>query len=116
MFNVDYTYRHTDGVSTSTIDHFIVSNSVFNKCCSGGVSVINMSLEMNTFVPHNVECGKTVTFKIAWYKASSHDINFYKCNVHSELPDVTLSDNTSNCGNTLCDREDHKSKLDAYCE
>ncbi len=29
MFNVDYTYRHTDEVSTSTIDHFIVSNRVF---------------------------------------------------------------------------------------
>ncbi len=38
MFNVDYTYRHTDGVNTSTIDHFIVSNRVFNKCCSGGVT------------------------------------------------------------------------------
>ncbi len=54
MFNVDYTYRHTNAVSTSTIDHFIVSNRVFNQCCSGGVthsvdstsnhSVINMSL------------------------------------------------------------------------
>ncbi len=38
MFNVDYTYMHTDGVSTSTIDHFVVSNRVFNKCCSGGVT------------------------------------------------------------------------------
>ncbi len=28
MLNVDYTYMHTDGVSTSTIDHFIVSNRV----------------------------------------------------------------------------------------
>ncbi len=83
-------------VSTSTIDHFIVSNRVFNKCCSGGVthsvdntsnhSVINMSLEMNTFVPHNVECEKTVTSKIAWYKASSH-INI---NINSKLPDVIL--------------------------
>ncbi len=87
MFNVDYTCRHTDGVSTSTIDHF-------NKCCSGGVthsvdnksnhSVINMSLEMNIFVPHNVEHDKTVTSKIAWFKSSLHDINFYKCNVHSK--------------------------------
>ncbi len=67
MFYVDYTYRHTDGVRTSTIDHFIVSNRVFNKCCSGGVThsvdntsnhcVTNMCLEMNTFVPYNVECG-----------------------------------------------------------
>ncbi len=41
-----------------------------NKCCSGGVthsvdntsnhSVINMSLEIVTFVPHNVECDKMV--------------------------------------------------------
>ncbi len=126
IFNVDYTYRHTDGVSTSTIDHFIVSNSVFNKCCSGGVthsvhntsnhSAINMSLEMNTFVPHNLERDKTVTSKIAWYKASSHYINFYKCNVDSKLPDVIPSENTSNCGNTLCDNDDHKSELDAYFE
>ncbi len=71
---------------------------------------------MNTFVPHNVECEKTVTYKIAWYKASSHDKNFYKCNFNSELPDVILSENTSYCGNTLCDSEDHKSELDAYFE
>ncbi len=38
MFNVDFTYRNTDGVSSSTIDHFTVSNRVFNKCCSGGVT------------------------------------------------------------------------------
>ncbi len=126
MFNVDYTYRHTDGVSTSTIDHFIVSNRVFNKRCSGGVthsvdntsndSVINMSLEMNTFVPHHAELEKTVTSKIVWYEASSHVINFYKCNVDSKLPDVILSENTSNCGNILCDSEDHKSEPDAYFE
>ncbi len=123
MFNVDYTYRHTDRVSTSTIEHFIVSNRGFNKCCSGRVthrvdntsnhSVINMFLEMDTFVPHNVECEKTVSSKIAWYKASSHDINFYKCNINSKMPDEILSENTSNCGNTLCDSEDHKSQLDA---
>ncbi len=75
-----------------------------------------MSLEMNTFVPHNVEHDKTVTSKIAWYKASSHDVNFYKCNVDSKLPDVILSENTSNCENNLCDSEDHKSALDAYFE
>ncbi len=69
-----------------------------------------MSLEINTFVPHNVECEKTVTSKIAWYKASSDDINFYKCNINSKLPDLILS------GNSLCDREDHKSELDAYFE
>ncbi len=78
VFNVDYTYRHTDGVSTSTIDHFIVSNKVFNKCCSCAVThsvdntsnhiVINMSLEMNMFVPHNVEHGKTVTSKLPGIK------------------------------------------------
>ncbi len=51
-------------------------------------SVINMSLEMNTFLPHNVKRGKTVTSKIARYKTSSHNINFY---VDSKLPDVILS-------------------------
>ncbi len=111
IFNVDYTYRHTDGVSTSTIDHFIVSNSAFNKCCRGCVthimdntsnhSVINLSVEMNSFVPHNVEYEKTVTSKIDWYKASSHDINLYECNINSKLPGVIRSENTHNCGNTL---------------
>ncbi len=57
-----------------------------------------MSLEMNTFVPHNVECGKTMTSTIDWYIARSHDINFYKCNVDSKLPNVILSDNTRKCG------------------
>ncbi len=99
MFNVDYTYRHTDGVSTSTI--ILLSQIVFfNKCCSCGVthsventsnhSIINMSLEMNTSVLHNVECEKTVTSKIVWYKASSHDINFCKCNINSKLPNEIL--------------------------
>ncbi len=55
-----------------------------------------------------------MTSKIAWYKASSHNINFYKSNVDSKLPDVILSDNNSNCGNTLWDSEDHKSELVAY--
>ncbi len=59
---------------------------------------------------------KTVTSKIAWSKSSLYDINFYKCNVDSKLPDVILSENTSNCENTLCDSEDHKSELDAYFE
>ncbi len=62
-----------------------------------------MPLELNTFVPHNVVCEERVTSKSAWYKTNSHDINFYKCNVDSKLPDVILSDNTNNCGNTLCD-------------
>ncbi len=71
---------------------------------------------MNTFVPHNVECGKTMTSKIAWYNSRSHDINFYKYNVDSKLSDVLLNDNTSDCGNTLCHSEDHKSELDDYIE
>ncbi len=68
----------TTGIQMESIDHFIVSNRVFNKCCSGGVthsmdntsnhSVINMSLEMNTFVLHNVECEKTVTSKLPGIK------------------------------------------------
>ncbi len=53
-------------------------------------------------------------FQNCRYKANSHDINFYKCNIDSKLPDVILTDDTSNCGNTLCDSEDHKSELDAY--
>ncbi len=69
-----------------------------------------MSVEQNTFILHNVECEQKVTSKITWYKASSHDINFYKCNVDFKLNDVVLSDNTINCGNTLCDSEDHKSE------
>ena len=36
-FHVDHTYRHTDGISTSTIDHFMVSNSVYNECDITGV-------------------------------------------------------------------------------
>ncbi len=34
-YHVDYTYLHTDQFSTSTIDHFIMTNNIYNVCSEG---------------------------------------------------------------------------------
>ncbi len=44
-YYVDYTHLHTDGISISTIDHFMVSGNILQICENGGVthSVDNLS-------------------------------------------------------------------------
>ncbi len=44
-YYVDYTHLHTDGISTSTIDHFMVSANILQIWENGGVthSVNNLS-------------------------------------------------------------------------
>jgi len=126
-FHVDYTYRHTDGISTSTVDHFMVNNSVKNICVDGGVehsvdnlsnhSVIYMILKLNSDLSqpgsHN---GDTFIPKTAWYKANAHDINVFKDNIENKLCDISLCYDTLHCGELMCESDNHRTHLDDYFE
>ncbi len=60
-YHVDYTYLHTDQFSTSTIDHFIMTNNMYNVCNEGGIihdvdslsnhSAVYMNINMDN-IPH----------------------------------------------------------------
>ncbi len=123
-FDVDYTHVHTDGVSTSTIDHFVVSNNISRRIVNGGVthsidntsnhSVIHISMALDDMITENVSCNENVKPKAAWYKASQGDINMYKNNIDTKLADLVLDNSTLDCVDPLCDSNEHRIALDTY--
>lgn len=123
---VDYTYTHTDGISTSTIDHFMVSNNILNDCESGGVvhsvdntsnhSLTYMVLNLGQPIDVNTPSYYSAKPKLAWYKASAQDIEGFRECIDFNLQNVMLDDNTILCQDTSCSTDLHKDSLDDYFE
>ncbi len=126
-YYVDYTHLHTDGTSTSTIDHFMVSGNILEICENGGVthSVDNLSnhsiiyavlqdcSNLNEDDHHDNRC-ETISSKPAWYKTSACDINTFKFNIDNTLPDMDFYKN--NCNHPSCVNEDHRTQIDKKFE
>lgn len=124
-YPVDFTYLHTDGMSTSTIDHFMVSNNLLGECLSGGVthdidntsnhSIIYMNVDISMSIDTQYASEMNIIqAKPAWYKAGTEDIRNFKANVNSLLGNVDLSKAVFDCDNMLCERTGHQSEIDDY--
>ncbi len=84
-YHVDYTHLHTDGIITSTIDHFFVGRNILQICENGGVthSVDNLSnhsiiyaviqdfSSLNCEDDHGCE---TINSKTAWCEESENKL------------------------------------------
>ena len=124
-FTVDYTYMHNDGIHTSTIDHFLLSKHIMDKCQEGGVihSIDNMSNHSVVYIDVNVGQFEHMTAdkqkhipKLAWYKACDQDIEQYKHNLDTLLENNKCSDVLVQCNDVLCQSTKHRELIDTNLE
>ena len=127
-FEIDYTHIHTDGVSTSKIDHFLssascelknaftlhhVDNTSRHSAIFLHISCPSFSLQPSRETP--VQQESTPLPRPAWYKASGNDIVNYKDVLNAKLSHVSLPHEIRECGHLDCKDSQHYAHIDSYC-
>ena len=88
-FPVDFTHVHTDFVSTSTIDHFLVNERLIDCIEDAGALHLGDNLSRHSPIMIKVNIGNIpakqaqnqakVQRKPAWYKAKPDEISIQRC-------------------------------------
>jgi len=107
--NVDYTYESTSNRSRSTLDHFMVSENMFDFISNLSVahdadnvsdhSVLPTSLNISVEYAHTAVHNEA---KRVWAPATDNDINKYKQNIDTLLDDSVIDPNVLYCKNYMC--------------
>ena len=120
---VDFTYNFCMK-RYSIIDHFILPKCVFDS----SVEVVNAVHDADNLSDHNplyLQIGmcyavhhpfvtRTVTSKLAWYKASSDDVMNYRQCLQSNLGNITVPKEALACHNVQCCSTVHGLQLKNY--
>ena len=90
-YPVDYTHVHTDYISTSTLDHFVVNERLIDLISDCGTmhlrdnpsrhSPIILKLDISA-IPLKSKVEPVVSKKPVWYKATEQDIMNYTVELH----------------------------------
>ena len=124
-YPVDYTYLHTDHVSTSVIDHFMFSENIqLSNACTlhsadnmsnhSAICIEVVNIELSADKPMLTSSESSVS-KLAWYKASQKNLLDYKQCLSTALLSIQLPTSVLQCSDVLCTCEHHKKEIDLYC-
>jgi hypothetical protein len=126
-FPTDFTHVHTDNVSTSIIDHFLVSANIHVVNASTVHHIDNVSrhsaitmrvsniMLKETFVCSSVVDPEQTLPRIAWYKSSKNDIDIYQNKLNTILQQIEKPIFLNDCHNLCCNDDEHRATIDAYC-
>ena len=119
---IDFTHVHTDGVSTSTIDHFLVSPNLLSKMTDCGPlhSGDNMSRHSPIIVSFNLgelqhkqQQEQPPPRRLPdWDRATAEEINNYRSNLQQKLQAISIPECTAHCTDFNCTDESHSSARD----
>ena len=119
---IDFTHVHTDGVSTSTIDHFLVSPNLLSKMTDCGPlhSGDNMSRHSPIIVSFNLgelqhkqQQEQPPPRRLPdWDRATAEEINNYRSNLQQKLQAISIPECTAHCTDYNCTDESHSSARD----
>ena len=127
LFPIDFTHIHTDGVSTSTIDHIIVSHSlqisnaftlhhIDNTSRHSAISVHVNCVLIDTQPMCDKPSHSTDSLpRCAWYKATHSDLHKYKECLETKLNNINVCDDLKSCNDHMCKNESHHTFIDEYC-
>ena len=122
FFEIDYTYLHYDGRSTSKIDHFILNSCSMNKSIDAGVlhlptnnsphSPIYIKLSISYNI-NSVNSDNNSSFRPRYLfsKASRNQIENWQCQLDDSLISIT---NPVICPNVNCNDLECKNKIDNF--
>jgi exonuclease III len=110
--DVDYTYESKISGARSLIDHFIVSESVYNKIerysvlhkgyCTSDHSSLHMATRVETQGRENSIENIEPVKALSWDRASLDDINRYEQTLSRKLISIPLPLEAINCRDYLC--------------
>ena len=119
---VDHTHVHTDGVSHSVLDHFLVNERLvplIEECTPlhrgdnlSRHSPILLRLKVGD-IPTKQKASSWLPKKPAWYKASLVDIQNYKQDMQVSLQKLMVPDNLC-CKDPHCSDPAHSSDRDSF--
>ena len=122
-FPVDFTHMHTDGRSTSILDHFYVNQRLLECITYAGpvhfgdnrsrYSPIMMKVELGS-IPERVQQPTLPRpRKPAWYKANIEQKNEYTALLEQKLAGIPLPASLS-CDSPCCSIKEHASNHDSH--
>ena len=121
--HVDYSYCNIASNSFSTLDHFIISKSLFDyineyRSLCGDVdnqsdhSAIIMSLSLN--VKQHAINEQKFTPRKCWNKADWKEIENYKINLERNLSYINIPHDCITCTNYLCNNVEHLQRIQIF--
>ena len=134
--NLRSVWEHTSTVPSNTyvnhelnhescIDHFLVTNNIFNCVINSFVQLsslnpshhypLHLSLELPYYVC-NMECTDTKPSEnIDWINVNIDHISFYKKLLDNFLVNIRIDSDIMYCSNSHCDNIIHKRYIDSMC-
>ena len=119
---VDFTHVHTDGVSTSTIDHFLVSRKlrrevVACKAVHSGDNLsrhspIILSLRLGDVCSHQAPTQPPPRRSPAWAKATGEELHNYTAALHNKLLELKTPVSLEQCKDPSCRDGNHDQERD----
>ena len=114
-FAVDYTHIHTDFISTSTLDHFVVNERLLELILDCGPSRHSpIILKLNIAgIPVKSQVQHSPPRKPDWYKATEQDIKNYTMELHNRLSSLNAP-HCLHCTDILCELSEHSEERDSH--
>ena len=121
--NIDYTHIHTDGVSSSTIDHFMLSPALLPLVeeCGPLHRGDNLSRHSPVFVklkisgvPHRPLTEQSPPRRRpAWDRATEAEVESYTTRLHQRLQGIHIPGSMVHCRDPLCNEPSHTKMRDS---
>ena len=123
-FPVNFTHIHTDHVSTSTIDHFLVNERLLDFIEDAGAIHLGDNLSRHFPIMIKLNLGSIprkpaqqpvrIKRNPAWYKAMCEEITCYSQMLQDRLVDLEIPE-TLSCENVHCSDDQHRVVCDDHC-
>ena len=120
-YPVNFTHIHTDLKSTSTLDYFLVNESLLDSIVDAGVmhfgdnfsrhSPVILKLNLAHLQCRQPQENISLGCRPTWYKASDEDIDNFASLVHNDLDQIDIPDSLS-CNDVYCSNPKHKLERD----
>ena len=122
-FDVAYTYQHNNYTSFSTIDHFFVSEGLWDNCVSASAVQLpdNPSNHSPIMLKIRVPEAPVITESIPapnvskpnWRKAENENIEDFSQSLHTKLSNLPLPESIQ-CNDVSCSNESHSHDRDSH--
>ncbi len=113
----------------SCIDHFIVSQNVFNLIekmyvMSYGINLSKhefvfltlKNFRSNTAAPRLPICNNDVLKRVAWHRCTDNDVELYKSYLDNLLSILKVPHEALECKDIFCDKAEHRTMLNQLCQ
>ena len=118
---VNYTHMHTDLVSTSTIDHFLVNERLLSVIVDAGVLHLGDNLSRHSPIMMKLDLGQlplqkrvktSVPRRPSWYKAEQSQLDELTRSVHDKLSSLQAPESLD-CCDPHCQDSHHSEERDS---